>query len=323
MKNVKLVLLSVCVLAFLTLGLRTALRCRREVRAARERVSEGGRLVQTADGAIEYVTGGDGPPVLVIHGAGGGYDQGAILASMLLGDEFHWIAPSRFGYLGTPMPEEASLEAQVDALAALLDELAIERVAVVGVSAGGPPALHFALRYPKRVTALIMAAAISDAPFPETEDQPPVSEAVYKMLLRQDSIFWLLEEFAPSRLATMLGVPTEVQADLTPEEEVWLSNFLQSIMPVSRRYAGMLHDMAARPQQDAETLAQITAPTLVIHADDDTLVPIREGEFTARAIPTARLIVLPQGGHLLLGHHETVQTEVTTFLKQIDQWTEP
>ena len=316
MNNLKRLLLLVGLVALVFAGW-AYLRGRREIRAARERVAEGGEIAQTEAGAIEYTTGGgDGPPVLVIHGAGGGYDQGAILASMLLGDEFRWIAPSRFGYLGSPLPEDASLAAQADALAALLDELGIERVAVVGVSAGGPPALQFALRHPERVTALLMAAAISDAPYLVEREPAPVSEGAYKMLLQQDGIFWLLKRYAPSTLMTMFGVPEEVQSDLSSDEKAWAADFVDSILPVSMRYEGMINDMEPRPRQEADTLGRIDAPTLVIHAADDTLVPIREGEFSAQTIPGADFIVLPEGGHLLLGHHDEVQSQVIAFLKQ-------
>src|SRR5262249_14736413 len=49
---------------------------RRDIHQARQRVSTGSRIVQTPCGPIEYALAGDGPPVLVVHGAGGGYDQG-------------------------------------------------------------------------------------------------------------------------------------------------------------------------------------------------------------------------------------------------------
>ena len=56
-------------------AIHTQRRYRREMRVARERVRSGSQVIDTAHGPIEYTTWGNGPPVLVIHGAGGGYDQ--------------------------------------------------------------------------------------------------------------------------------------------------------------------------------------------------------------------------------------------------------
>ena len=72
------------------------------------------------------------PLILVIHGAGGGFDQGLEFARPLVDAGFQVIAPSRFGYLRTPLPQDASPMAQADAHASLLDALQLEKVAVVG-----------------------------------------------------------------------------------------------------------------------------------------------------------------------------------------------
>ena len=111
----------------------------------------GGSIVETVLGKIEYTDVGDGMPLLSIHGAGGGYDQGLLIAEALFGDGFRVIAPSRFGYLRTPVPRDASPAAQADADAALLDVLGLDRAIVVGTSAGAPSAMQLALRHPEKV----------------------------------------------------------------------------------------------------------------------------------------------------------------------------
>ena len=130
-------------------------RYQHDMHAARERLLTGSQVIQTNSGSIEYASIGDGYPVLVVHGAGGGYDQGLILAQFV-GDDFRRIAISRFGYLRTPLSINASPIAMADAYANLLDELNISKVAVLGMSRGGPSSLQFALRYPDRCSALVM-----------------------------------------------------------------------------------------------------------------------------------------------------------------------
>jgi 2-hydroxy-6-oxonona-2,4-dienedioate hydrolase len=100
---------------------------RKDLDAARKRIETEGQLIDTPHGPIEFAEAGDGPAVLLIHGAGGGFDQGLALGAAFLGDGYRIVAPSRFGYLGTPLPADASPAAQADAHLRLLDALQLER----------------------------------------------------------------------------------------------------------------------------------------------------------------------------------------------------
>ena len=80
----------------------------RDMKQAYARVQGKADILPTPLGDIEFTQGGAGSPVLVIHGGGGGFDQGQILVKAVLGDQFHWVTPSRFGYLGSEMPEGAT-----------------------------------------------------------------------------------------------------------------------------------------------------------------------------------------------------------------------
>jgi len=129
---------------------------RQEIAQARERISTRSQIAQTRCGPIEYGIIGDGPPVLAVHGAGGGFDQGLDFGAALASSGFRVIAMSRIGYLRTPLPAGASAAAQADAHACLLDALNIPRAAILGASAGAPSSLQFALRHPDRCTALVL-----------------------------------------------------------------------------------------------------------------------------------------------------------------------
>src|SRR5687767_14580471 len=106
-------------------------RFRRELAEAGARLEAGSRLIWTAAGPTEFIREGKGEPALVIHGAGGGYDQGLMIGHDTLGSGFDLIAPSRFGYLRTPLPGDLSPAAQADALALLLDALEVDEAVVV------------------------------------------------------------------------------------------------------------------------------------------------------------------------------------------------
>jgi 2-hydroxy-6-oxonona-2,4-dienedioate hydrolase len=122
-------------------------------RANRERLRGKSRVVKTRCGPIEYVDIGTGPAILVVHGAGGGFDQGIEFAEPIAKAGYRVVAMSRFGYLQTPMPVDASPAAQADAHVALLDALGIHRTAVLGASAGAPSAMQFVLRHADRCLA--------------------------------------------------------------------------------------------------------------------------------------------------------------------------
>jgi pimeloyl-ACP methyl ester carboxylesterase len=285
-------------------------RYRSDVRASAEAVA-GGRIVDTVCGPIEYATRGQGPPALMIHGAGGGYDQGLLFAEAL-GGGFRWIVPSRFGYLGTPVPKDASSATQADAHACLLDALGIKRVVVVAVSAGGPSALQFALRHPERASALVMMCAVSRRDPPRAG----LSDFVYRLILTRDFPFWLMNTVARPMLASMLGVDRETQARLSPDDAEWMAKVLSRIHPVAGRRAGILFDMDRLVEGGPYPLERIRTPALVIHARDDTLVPLGHAEHTARRIPAARAIFLEEGGHMGYLFRSGIRTEIRAFLER-------
>ena len=118
------------------------------------------RIQTTARGPVELFTDGDGPNVLALHGAMGGWDQSLLLAHTLA-PGFRALAISRPGYLGTPLLSGAAPEQQADLCAALLDALGLERVIVMAVSGGGVMALPFAAKYPARVEKLVLVSTFA------------------------------------------------------------------------------------------------------------------------------------------------------------------
>lgn len=107
-------------------------------------------VLQAASGEVQLARDGEGPPVLVSHGGPGGFDLGVAWCRHLREGGCELLAPSRPGYLRTPPESGRSPAAQADLYAAMLDALEIERVTMLGFSAGGPAAVHFAARHPDR-----------------------------------------------------------------------------------------------------------------------------------------------------------------------------
>jgi hypothetical protein len=72
--------------------------------AARWRLAGRSAAVETRWGAVQYAVEGRGPPVLMIQGTGGGFDQGLRFGTVLRERGVQIVAPSRFGYLGSAFP---------------------------------------------------------------------------------------------------------------------------------------------------------------------------------------------------------------------------
>ena len=281
---------------------------------AREMVTRGARLANTAAGPIEYADNGAGTPLLSIHGAGGGYDQGLANVADLVGDDFRVIAPSRFGYLGTPILSDTSSASQADAHAALLTELMVDITIVVGISAGAPSAVQLAIRHPERVSALILIVPGTYAPTSPVAVEGSRASALVLWLVNTgaDFAWWTIEKIAPSILIRFVGVPPELFASSPRAEQNRVMQIVRSIKPLSRRFPGIDND--SNPDLSRPPFEHITAPTLVISARDDLFNTLPAAEFAAASIPNAMLVVYETGGHLLVGRQQEVRAVVTDFI---------
>ncbi len=298
------------------LGIRSYSKYRCDLAAAEERVKTQGKTIATRFGKIVYGTQGEGPPVLVIHGAGGGFDQ-ALHTAQILGEGFQWMAPSRFGYLGTPLPEDASPAAQADAHADLLDALGIERLPIVGLSAGGPSALQFALRYPQRCSGLVLVSAVSRAMIDVAPNPEMLLKLFNQLLVAGEWPVWIGLQLAIHKIVPPLGVSMRVIRKIDAQDTAWLQTLLAYVQPLRPRRAGLVNDYAQILKLDVYPLEQIETPALVVHAQDNSLVPVKHGRFSAKNIPQAQFVALPSGGHLLLGQRQRVRSEVEPFLHSV------
>ncbi|HVO90977.1 MAG TPA: alpha/beta hydrolase [Casimicrobiaceae bacterium] len=294
-------------------------RYARDIRRARERVTRGSRVIDTACGRIEYAMLGDGDPVLVIHGAGGGFDQGLEFAGALVERGLRVIAMSRFGYLRTPLPDDPSPAAQADAHAALLDALDIPRAAIIGASAGAPSAMQFALRYPDRCSALVLMVPAAYVPRPAGStslETPAATSLLFDTALRCDFLFWLAPRIARSLvLRGIVATPPRVVASASRAERARVERIIDCILPVSRRRLGLVNDARITLSLQRYELERIGAPTLVVSVADDLFGTFDPARYTAAHIPGAQFVGYPSGGHLWVGHHAEVVLRIVDFLR--------
>jgi pimeloyl-ACP methyl ester carboxylesterase len=305
------------------LGLASAVfyaRFRSDLARAAEKAARGSVLATTRCGPIEYREAGEGTPLLMIHGSGGGHDQGMTIAHALARGGIRVIAVSRFGYLRTPRPDDASPEAQADTHICLLDALGIRKVVVMGASAGAPSALQTAIRHPDRVSALVLIAPLLYKPDTVAHSAPPISDRTDALLMRllgSDFLFWSSLHLARDAVIRhVLATPPELVAAASASERARIEALIDGILPVSTRVAGLRDDSKLGKRLGPYDLGAVHAPTLLISARDDGFGTYASAEYTASQIPGATFVGFEKGGHLLVGHDDEVRARIFGLIQE-------
>lgn len=289
-------------------------------------------VVMTSLGEIEYVLKGSGPVLLMLHGAPGGYDQCTLDTEMWIDAGFSLLAISRPGYLRTPLSTGETFEEQADAIEALLDILGISKVAILAASAGGPTGLHFALRHPDRLYALILMAAVSNE---YTVDQDAMNSILARIFLsgsmadfgvwlfdvitRRWTTMMLKESFKETVILESKELDDYIKQIMAiPEQVSWFKRFVRTTCPMSPRMIGLNNDLKLLQQVSFSDLGAIKCPTLVIHGTVDGDVSFSNAEFAASSIPNAILYKIENVGHVVwLGEHVSkMNSELIRFLKE-------
>jgi 2-hydroxy-6-oxonona-2,4-dienedioate hydrolase len=285
---------------------------------ARLRISIGSSVFESRFGTIEFAVAGAGPPAIMIHGTGGGFDQGLAFAAPLVAAGHQVIAPSRFGYLRSSFPADPSTEQQADAIAELMSHLRIQRAAIIGGSAGALSAMQFAIRHPERCSALITIVPAAFAP-----DHPPprpnaVGKAIMEYGLKSDFLFWAAMVTAEdAMIGSLLATDPILVRRAVPSEQARVRSILRGILPVSARAAGLLNDARLAGSPTPMPLDRINAPTLAIALEDDRFETLAAARHIVNSVSGARLVSYPDGGHVWVGRDKQLFAEVNAFLASV------
>ncbi len=254
--------------------------------------------ITTSFGKMSYIDEGAGEPIMSVHGICGGYDQ----AYDSLADktkQYRVLAPSRFGYPGTDMPQNATIDMQTDAFVELLDYLEIEKTYVLATSAGGTSAIKFALNHPDRVKGLILYCS----GYPRLEaPEKEISMAGPPSFLCNDFAMWAISPlFKP-----LMGME---QSTLT------------MIMPFAEKRDGIVFDGKVTNTDmynhyKEYDLSQLKVPVLMIHAKDDKLADYEGVAPWAEKIPDCTFVPLEGGGHLMEGNEAVISVALDEFVEK-------
>jgi pimeloyl-ACP methyl ester carboxylesterase len=259
-------------------------------------------------GEIEYLLQGEGPTIIVSHGITGGVDQGIGLSKKYFGEGYQFLFISRFGYLKSSKPDNASPKIQADFYRELIDYLGIKKAVIFGNSAGSTSALHFAINYPKNCLGLILVSP--NAPMDAPSGNPPT------FVFRFNFLYWFVMKLLGKSMLNLF-IPKPVLRDLSKEEiNQIIEDIYFSALPVSRRTEGILFDLfVSNPSiNDKLPFEKIDSSTLIINAVDDPATLIGGARTLAEKIKNSELQTFSTGGHLLLNYEEEIRHRVRNFI---------
>lgn len=260
------------------------------------------RLVTLKDGCSIHVSEhGSGSPILFIPGLGGAASFWDAVVPHF-SDSYRTIAVDHRGAGRSDRPEGPySIELIAADSVEILGHLGLERVHVVGHSTGGRIAQTIALQHPERVDHLVISGSWD------------VPDARFELLFR--TRLQVLQQAGPAayqNLTHALGFPADWIATHGAELAQAVFSAAKNLAPLPVTIARILMLLE---QGDAPDLARITAPTLVIGAPDDALVPFYHSQHLADAIPGARLEALPGAHFFPRVHPQRFAALVRAFLE--------
>ncbi|MDD5199419.1 MAG: alpha/beta hydrolase [Terrimicrobiaceae bacterium] len=274
----------------------------------------GSKVVRTAAGDVEYTERGVGPAVLICHGAPGGYDQAMLLGEALAKNGFRVIAPSRPGFLRTPLTTGLLFDDQADALAALLDKLGVARASVLGFSTGSQVAARFALRHPDRTDALVLISPVIAAYQRDPATQPRQilpDAALFKTTGDMGAWFFVKQARRDPRwmldavFATDTNLDDRARSALVdfvmrdPAQLAFFRHLVGTQAPLSPRESGTRNDLLLVRALDPVAYEKIQAPTLLVAGSADSGSLWVDLKAITSRLPAAKVVTVGDAGHLV------------------------
>lgn len=286
---------------------------------AQNNMNQTSNITQTAKGQIEYVLEGEGQTCLLLHGGHSNCFE-RLGTEEIFAAGMSALIPSRPGYGRTSESVGQSAAEAAASMVALLDQLSLEKVSVMAVSAGGPTALYLAALYPERVDKLVLQSAVS---------KPWLSpdHALYKSAKRifhpriQNMTWKLVRTFvniSPTLIYRQM-IPSfsklstsAVLSSFTASDKATFKNMLLHLSSGS----GFMLDIEHKVPE--EILKQITRPTLIVHSQNDNSVSFEHARHAQQLISNSELFEAKTWGHLIWigeGSREAKE-KVATFLRE-------
>jgi 3-oxoadipate enol-lactonase len=245
-------------------------------------------------------SGGFGPPVLLIMGLGMNA-TGWWRTIPVLAESFRVIAFDNRGVgRSERVPGPYTAAEMADDAVSVLDEAGVDAAHVYGISLGGMIAQEVALRHPDRVRALVLGATTAGGPNLIRANEAVNAFVRLRAQMTAEHAVWASVPINYARRTRVEGAQ-RIAEDITQRLRY----------PVEPDYYSA--QLAAAHGHDAR-VEEIRAPTLVVHGDEDVLIPPANGERLAELIPGAELSMWPGAAHLYFTDEPEVDRSVARWL---------
>ena len=233
----------------------------------------------------------DAPAIILVHGSSASLHTWEPWVERL-SDEYRVVTYDQPGHgLTGPHPDgDYSTESFVDTLAGVADNLGLTRFVVGGNSMGGWTSWNYALAHPDRIDGLLLVDA-SGAP-----DARPQKVPIGFRIARMPVISSLMQKITPRSMVERSLRQSVTNQDMI--DDAMVDRYYDLIRYPGNRAATLARGRADRTIASPETMATITAPTLLMWGAEDTLVPLSAGEWFDEHIPDSSLIAYPGIGHI-------------------------
>jgi class 3 adenylate cyclase len=195
--------------------------------------------------------------------------------------------------------EGITWEGSIRDLEAVIDATGLDKVAVFGISQGGPAAIDYAIAYPERVTHLIIYGSFARGYMPDAQ------LSTFAASVRQG---WGSDVPAHRQFFTGLFMP-----DNPSNDDLKTFNELQRVSARSEVVAS-LFELSPTALSVQARLGEVTTPTLVMHRRGDAIVPFEEGRLIAAKIPGARFVPLEGNNHAIVEGETEVWDKIVTAI---------
>lgn len=259
---------------------------------------------------MHYEVHGQGPVLVMIHGGLGGGEGSAALVehhASILARRFRVIFYDRRGAGQSSTPTEGySLEDYSQDLYSLLRHLDVSQAHILGSSAGGPIAMQFALDHPDMTETLLLINTMSYVQQTERavrQQELDRLQAKVSSLGTRAAAAEALEERWPQ---LHLTEPTRFQKllDLNQERAEAIAQTIQSYLDIGSSLESRLDEL--------------TMPTLILHGDSDSRIPLACGQQLQNSIGSAELYIIPGAEHGLLSNEpRMVRSLIYGFLERV------
>lgn len=234
----------------------------------------------------------DGPTLVMVHGFAASLHTWEPWVARL-GPDYRIVTLDLPGHGLTRTPEvyATSLDGHVATVDAVTRKLALPPFVLIGNSMGGATAWNYTLAHPDRVRALVL---VNSAGWPR--DEAPKSQPLAFRMMRNPVGRAILRNVDPRPVAEPGLKSAYVDETIITDEVV--TRYTELARAPGRRE--MILAQQARPRNPVtpDSFKTIAAATLVMHGDDDTVIPVSDGQALAKAIPGAKLITYPKVGHV-------------------------